>query len=307
MKTFIDEQKAETLEVAARLADDYSLTHKTNFTPKTFDSYLREPRPSIVSQFNQKAVDIVEPGSSNLQGLNPQSNSFVPKSYSNDPKHIMVPRCSYCKREGHLLSDCFKLKRRQGQKDLKSLGFVTSQQSIPKISTNKVKEMKIFEPFISNGLVSLSADITNKVPIRILRDTGSSQSLLVHDILPFTENTYSGTTVLIKEVDSSTYSSVPLHKVYLSSDVISGPVIIGLQEKLPFESVHLLLGNDLAGDKVKINPVVMDELRCLHQDPDPVEQEYPDLYPACVVTRAMSKQCDIETSTENNSKSNYRR
>ena len=203
----------------------------------------------------------------------------------------MAPRCSYCKREGHLLSDCFKLKRRQGQKDLKPLGFVTSQLSVSEVSTNKVKEMKIFEPFISNGLVSFSADITNKVPIRIHRDTGSSKSLLVHDILPFTENTYSGTTVLIKGVDSSTYSSVPL------------PVIVGLREKLPFESVHLLLGNDLAGDKVKINPVtvVMDEPCCLHQDPDPVEQECPDLYPALVVTRAMSKQRDIETSTENNS------
>jgi len=35
IRTFIDEQKAETLESAARLADDYSLTHKTNFVNKT--------------------------------------------------------------------------------------------------------------------------------------------------------------------------------------------------------------------------------------------------------------------------------
>ena len=51
---------------------------------------------------------------------------------------------------------------------------------------------------------------------------------------------------------------VPLHTVYLSSDLVSGPVIVGLGSLLPFEGVQLLLGNDLAGDKVVVNPIVTD-------------------------------------------------
>ena len=33
---------------------------------------------------------------------------------------------------------------------------------------------------------------------------------------------------------------------------------VGIRQALPFEGVHLLLGNDLAGDKVVVNPLVTD-------------------------------------------------
>ena len=76
--------------------------------------------------------------------------------------------------------------------------------------------------------------------------------------------------------------------MYFSSDLVSGPVNVGLGSSLPFEGVQLLLGNDLAGDKVVINPIVTN-VPCVEQLPDPVEKEIPNLYPACAVTRAMIK------------------
>ena len=82
--------------------------------------------------------------------------------------------------------------------------------------------MEIFEPFIHNGFVSLKSDFYNATPIKILRDTGSSQSLLLTDTLPFSDDSYSGSNVLIKGVDSVDYSSVPLHNVYLASKLASG-------------------------------------------------------------------------------------
>ena len=39
VRTFIDEQKAETLENAARVANDYSLTHKDSFNGKPHQSF----------------------------------------------------------------------------------------------------------------------------------------------------------------------------------------------------------------------------------------------------------------------------
>ena len=45
--------------------------------------------------------------------------------------------------------------------------------------------MEIFEPFMLNGFVSLSGDNCPPTPIKILRDTGASQSLILADILPF--------------------------------------------------------------------------------------------------------------------------
>ena len=50
----------------------------------------------------------------------------------------------------------------------------------------------------------------------------------------------------------------------------------------------MLLGNDLAGDKDVVNPLLT-TMPCIEQPPDPIEQEIPDLYPSCAVTRAMAK------------------
>ena len=107
------------------------------------------------------------------------------------------------------------------------------------------------------------------------------------DTLPFSEKTSSGTSVLIQGVECG-FVNVPLHNIYFSSDLVKGPVAVGIRQTLPFKGVHLLLGNDLAGDKVVVNPLVTD-IPCMDQSPDPIEQELPDLYPSCAVTRAMAK------------------
>ena len=54
--------------------------------------------------------------------------------------------------------------------------------------------MEIFEPFIHDGFVSLKNYFykDNATPIKILRDTGSSQSLLLTDTLPFSDDSYLG-------------------------------------------------------------------------------------------------------------------
>ncbi len=48
-----------------------------------------------------------------------------------------------------------------------------------------------YEPFISKGSISLLSDLSNPVPIKILRETGASQSLLVSCILPSSEKSCS--------------------------------------------------------------------------------------------------------------------
>ena len=78
---------------------------------------------------------------------------------------------------------------------------------------------------------------------------------------------------------------MPLHPVYLKSNLVTGPVKVGIQPSLPFEGVHLILGNDLKGDKVVVNAVVTEKPR-FEQSPDPVEKEILGLHPACAMTRA---------------------
>ena len=81
--------------------------------------------------------------------------------------------------------------------------------------------IEIYKPFLSDGFVSLNSDFAQSAPITILRDTGASQSLTLADTLPFFEKSSSGTSVLIQGVECG-FVNVPLHNIYLSSDLVNG-------------------------------------------------------------------------------------
>ena len=153
---------------------------------------------------------------------------------------------------------------------------------IKTLSRQKVSEtdsvMEIYEPFLSDDFVSLNSHFAQSIPITILRDTGASQSLIFADTLSFSEETSSETSFLIKGVECG-FVSVPLHNIYLSSDLVKGPVAVGIRQTLHFKGVRLLLGNDLAGDKVVVNPHVTGT-PCMDQSPDPIEPKLPYLYPS---------------------------
>ena len=275
VKSFLDEKEVETLEKAARLADDYTLTHKVSFVSKA------NHRKPFYTPSGHKP-------SPSLQSVNSYQNAPKPKPPGENKGHnpLSQPICNYCKQSGHIVSDCPVLKRkREKQEGLIPTGL-TSLKSTPQSyfkdqNPVQAKEpetdsvMEIYEPFLSDGFVSLNSDFAQSTPITILRDTGASQSLILADTLPFSEKTSSGTSVLIQGVECG-FVNVPLHNIYLSSDLVKGPVAVGIRQTLPFKGVHLLLGNDLAGDKVVVNPLVTNT-PCMDQSPDPIEQELPDL------------------------------
>ena len=341
VKSFLDEREVETLDVAARLADDYALTHKGSFIDKRliYKPHYKKPyyrKPPYKKPFNPQ----FKPNTPQSKPFNPQQRNNSPQpnpqpqagltadssSPSHNPKNkdtsenkgqrsSYSPRlfCNYCKGDGHVISECETLKRRkerQNQNNSRPTGLTSLRpkpQSIiqdenPILAKTRPVEtaktsatdciMEIYEPFLSEGFVSLTSDSAQSTPIKILRDTGASQSLILADTLPFSEKTSTGTSVLIQGVECG-FVNVPLHNIYLSSDLVSGPVAVGIRPSLPFKGVHLLLGNDLAGDKVVVNPLLTNT-SCEDQLPDPIEQEIPDLYPSCAVTRAMAKKSQIE-------------
>ena len=69
-----------------------------------------------------------------------------------------------------------------------------------KISPNKESDyMENYKPFIS-GVVSLVGDESSSQKVKILRDTGATQSLRL-EALPLTENSFTGANVLISGVE----------------------------------------------------------------------------------------------------------
>ena len=310
VRAFLNEKEVDNLDVAARLADDYSLTHKTSFVNKPFPRKPFNPQLKFTPQsrpFIPQSKPYSPQSGPKSNPSNPSDNSshsFTPKlRFSGENKGqspLSQPICNYCKQSGHIISECIALKRKrenERQESPKPTGL-TSLRLKPQSSIQdenpilaKTSEtdavMEIYEPFLSDGSVSLNSDFAQSTPIKILRDTGASQSLILADTLPFSEKTSSGTSVLIQGVECG-FINVPLHNIYLSSDLVTGLVAVGIRPSLPFKGVHLLLGNDLAGDKVVVDPLLT-STPCVDQPPDPIEQEIPDLYPSCAVTRAMAK------------------
>ena len=271
------------------------MTHKISFVSKA------NPRKPFYPPSGHKPSPSLQSGNSNQNATKP-----IPPGENKGPNPLSQPICNYCKQSGHIVSDCPVFKRkREKQEGLKPTGLTSlkltpqsyfkDQNPVQAKAPETDSVMAIYEPFLSDGFVSLNSCFAQSTPITILRDTGAFQSLILADTLPFSEKT-SGTSVLIQGVKCG-FVNVPLHNIYMSSDLVNGPVAVGIRQTLPLKGVHLLLGNDLAGDKVVVNPLVT-STPCMDQSPDPIEKELPDLYPSCAVTRAMAKKAML---TENQS------
>ncbi len=63
---------------------------------------------------------------------------------------------------------------------------------------------------------------------------------------------------------------------------------MGIRPILPVQGVSFILGNDLAGEKVIVEPQVVEQ-PCTNDNTQNLEEEFPGIFPACAVTRAMSK------------------
>jgi len=57
--------------------------------------------------------------------------------------------------------------------------------------------MEDYKPFITKGFVSLICGKTSLQPIKILRDTGASQTLMLDNILLLSGKTSAGANVLL--------------------------------------------------------------------------------------------------------------
>ncbi|KAL0151722.1 hypothetical protein M9458_052948 [Cirrhinus mrigala] len=64
------------------------------------------------------------------------------------------------------------------------------------------KEIDVgFKPFLMKGLVSINGKSEEQKEIQILRDTGAVQSFLVSDVLPLSEQTLCGSSVLVQGIE----------------------------------------------------------------------------------------------------------
>uniref|UniRef100_A0A1A8I1B8 Gypsy retrotransposon integrase-like protein 1 n=1 Tax=Nothobranchius kuhntae TaxID=321403 RepID=A0A1A8I1B8_NOTKU len=162
---YLNEQKVNSFSEAALLADEFSLTHRVR---EIRTKANREFRPSV--------------------RISPNS---APEK----------PECFYCHKRGHVIRDCYSLKlknRRTGSSPNKDRTEIACCDK-----TNAEQPNLCFKPFLSEGFVSLpgSEDDTKVV---ILRDTGASLTLIKRSLLPFSENSQAGYSVMLQDDNSVT-------------------------------------------------------------------------------------------------------
>ncbi|KAI7799880.1 hypothetical protein IRJ41_013806 [Triplophysa rosa] len=183
-------------------------------------------------------------------------------SLADDFRVISDSMCRYCLEVGHWKNECPVLGSKQGRGKTKgSVPVLLTSCRLPAPSErcmgkwsgrqrnwSEMKNNTGYAPFISEGFVSLLKG-QESVPVRVLRDTGSSESFILDSILPFTSSSYVGKNVLIRGIALQTLS-VPLHKFILQSQLVNGEVTMGVRPSLPVEGVEIILGNNLAGESV---------------------------------------------------------
>lgn len=87
---------------------------------------------------------------------------------------------------------------------------------------------------------------------------------------------------------SNDFLSIPLHRVHLVSDLVSGPIVVGVVPRMPMKGVSMLLGKELAGEKITIYPKL--ELEPVTStEMEKIEEENPCIFPSYAVTQAQAK------------------
>lgn len=282
--TYINERKPDTVSEAAVMADEFFLIHKTSVGyRKTEENFPKQSwyDPSKSSKFVRALPD--------RQGY----ASVGEKERSN--------MCNYCHRMGHWKNECPFLKVKDDAKtkasslpSVKPVAFVVTTSEVPNIQESCSTASSTFSPFVTDGSVRL-VNSTEAVPVKVLRDTGSAETFVLESVLAFSNDSYTGNNVLIKGIGLNVMS-VPVHKVVLHSDLIQGEVEVAVRACLPVEGVQVILGNDLAGERVwrnvspnlVVTPSVTSET---------VADDFcsSNVFPSCVTTRSMTKkQPDLE-------------
>lgn len=288
VKLYLEEKDPSDAKKAAILAENFVLTHKGG----SLASVTRAGGKWYSAQFHN-GKSSTDTGSPKNASQNSQKNI--------ERKDLLAKsnvKCFKCSGFGHVARECASKKKANTEGVVQCVNTPRTE-----ISTNISKHLgelgvskgvqECFTPFISSGFVSKAGSEGIEYPVKVLRDTAASHSLLLRSSYPQIEDCFTGDSTVIDGVGGPI--QIPYARVYLDSCYIKGFVIVAVTDRIPLEGIALLLGNDLAGEQVFPN-IKVTKLPSVHSPTEQLEKEYPELFPICAVTRRMAKMSGLDTS-----------
>ena len=163
------------------------------------------------------------------------------------------------------------------------------EQMVPEVPEED--DLSDFRPFVYEGTVSTEVDVLSKKKIQILRDTGSAVSVILEGSVPLTDATSTGESVVLRGASMEAVEA-PLHRIKLESDIFTGNIVVGVWRALPVKGVSMILGNDIMGGRVTVEPMVKVLETKMAEDKNlrPANER-----PTCALTRAMQKKKSVKT------------
>ena len=79
---------------------------------------------------------------------------------------------------------------------------------------------------------------------------------------------------------------VPLHEVNIKCSLINGNIVTGMKPSSHVEGISLILQNDLAGERVMVDPRVFEKPGDDEKN-ERLTENFPGIFPVSMVTRSM--------------------
>ena len=205
MRICLNERKINSGSELAMLADEYVITRKRNKSKPNMESRVSKPPKPIIRKDSMVNTRVTPPK---------KGNQIT---------------CFRCGQAGHIAIKC-KLGRGPETNKAKNLSHREWFQ--------RHKLMRYVDPSQKKG--NIKDGKGNNIPVTILKDIGSTQSLILERKLPRGQPL--GFTT-IKGIGGKALK-VPLRKVKLTTGKISREIIVGIVKTLRMEKKDLLLGNE---------------------------------------------------------------
>ncbi|XP_068215111.1 uncharacterized protein [Palaemon carinicauda] len=212
----------------------------------------------------------------------------VKKHNSTDQASINI-YCSFCKQKGHAIKDCpnprcqFSKVMQPSQQTAGNRPETTQSKNQRRIALHCSQVTNDFSDFLCSGTV-------NNYPVKLLRDTGSSQTIVSGKLKPLTQPTNKYVTI----TDLCSKLVLPLVNMHIDCPYFTGRTEVALLDReLPCEKADILLGNDLAEGTVLPN-LIISQPGCVIEN----EQNQQEVLPCQATTRSAATKAAIGVPTD---------